>query len=134
MITGEGGPLYLEVEDILALYAVIVGCRVQEAADHLLRVEALEGALYRPLSHAIYGGADLALQAAVLTHGLVSDHPFIDANKRTAGLSCVTFLEENAYELTIPDEELALWIRRLSEGLTPEPFADFLRAGLMRRT
>ena len=129
MIVGEGGLLYLEVEDVLVLHMTVLSCSLQEAEARLLWPDRLEAALSRPLWHAYVGG-DIAQQAAVLAHGIVNNHPFIDGNKRTAGLSFVTFLEENGYEPTIPDEELEPWISNLSQGGDPEAFAAFLRPGL----
>lgn len=47
-------------------------------------------------------GADLAYptgleQAAAFLHSLVNNHPFVDANKRTAFLACLYFLERCGY-------------------------------------
>jgi prophage maintenance system killer protein len=69
----------------------MVGESVPEALDQLRSRETLEGALGRPQSYAHYEEADLALQAAVLAHGIAETQPFIDGNKRTAlsrGGSC----------------------------------------------
>ena len=41
-------PVYLIFEDLLELYAAIVGGTAQQAADHLRSRQALEGALARP--------------------------------------------------------------------------------------
>jgi prophage maintenance system killer protein len=48
----------------------------------------LESALGRPRAHAHYDGVDLALQAAVLAHGLAEGQFFIDGNKRSASSRC----------------------------------------------
>ncbi len=92
MIAGEGGLLYLEIEDVLVLYGAVFSCTEQEAADQLRSHEGLESALSRPLMYAHYQAADLALQAAVLAHGIAEGQPFIEGNKRTAALACITFL------------------------------------------
>ena len=93
MIAGEGGLLYLEIEDVLVLYGAVFGCSEQEAADQLRNREGLESALSRPLMYAHYQAADLALQAAVLAHGIAEGQPFIEGNKRTAALACIAFLK-----------------------------------------
>jgi hypothetical protein len=54
MILGEGGLLYLELEDVLVLYASLFNYSEQEAADRLRSDDALEGALSRPLMYAHY--------------------------------------------------------------------------------
>ncbi|WIG59084.1 MAG: Death on curing protein, Doc toxin [Ktedonobacterales bacterium] len=65
-----------------------------------IRSEALlRSAIERPFSSL---GADLAYptgleQAAALLHSLVNNHPFVDANKRTAFLACLYFLERCRY-------------------------------------
>lgn len=67
----------------------------------------LEGALARPATHAHYQDADLALQAAVLAHGIAKTQPFIDGNKRAALVAMLTFLEINGARLQATDRELA---------------------------
>ena len=84
--TGDGAPAYLDLEDALGLYAVIIDATVEQAADHLRDRGGLEGALGRPRSYADYQSADLALQAAVLAHGIAESQTFIDGNKRLAPL------------------------------------------------
>ena len=134
MILSEDGLLYLELEDILVLYAALFNCTEQEAADQLRSREGLEGALSRPLMYAHYQGADLALQAAVLAHGIAEGQPFVEGNKRTAALACVAFLEENGYNLTASQTEIAAWVLDLSTGETPENLGDYIRAALVRAT
>jgi Fic/DOC family len=90
---GTGEPLYLELADALQLYAAIIGGTLAQAADQLRDQGALEGALGRPRSYADYEDADLALQAAVLAHGIAESQAFIDANKRLALVVMLTFLE-----------------------------------------
>ncbi len=65
-------PVYLILEDALEIYAAIIGATAAQAADHLRSRDALEGALARPAQYAHYQQADLALQAAVLAHGIAA--------------------------------------------------------------
>jgi death-on-curing family protein len=88
----------------------MVGESVPEALDQLRSRDALEGALGRPQSYAPYEEADMALQAAVLAHGIAETQPFIDGNKRTALIAMLTFLELNGFRVTACDPELAEWI------------------------
>jgi death-on-curing protein len=109
-VTGgeEEAPLvYIDVELILHLYASLFGCSADQAADQLPSPAALEGALSRPMYHAHNAGADLALQAAVLCHGIAEIQPFIDGNKRTALAAMLTFLRANDVQLEASDAELA---------------------------
>ena len=70
--------IHLEFVDVLEIYAAIIDSTTNQAADHLRDHSGLEGALARPAMHAHYQGADIALQAAVLAHGIAEGQLFID--------------------------------------------------------
>lgn len=78
-------------------------------------------------------GADLALQAAVLAHGIAEGQPFIDGNKRIALLTMNVFLMVNGLDLNAPAEELYRWMLRLSEGMSVDQLASLLRPYLVAR-
>jgi death-on-curing protein len=120
-------PVYLILEDILEIYAAIIGGTAAQAGDHLRSRDALEGALGRPAHYAHYEQADLSLQAAVLAHGIAETQPFIDGNKRAALVAMLTFLEINGYRVRATDRELADWIISLSRATSPEELAEMLR-------
>lgn len=128
--------IYLQLEDALELYATIIDSTPSQAADHLRNRPGLEGALARPATYAHYENADLALQAAVLAHGIAEGQFFIDANKRLALVLMLTFLELNGYQVQAPDPELADWILDFASGTTPEELAVRIRTALIpaRRT
>jgi death-on-curing protein len=83
------------------------------------------------MTYAHYQGADLAMQAAVLAHGICEAQPFVEGNKRTALAAMLTFILVNGYELSTSQEELAGWIIRLSEGIEPADLASRIRAPLI---
>lgn len=126
----EGDFVYLGVDDALEIYAAIFGLTVTQAADHLRSRDALEGALGRPAAYAHYQEADLALQGAVLAHGIAETQSFVDGNKREALIALIAFLELNGYVLVADDPELASWIISFSAGATPEEVGGQLRARL----
>lgn len=126
----ETEPTYLEFDDALELYAAIVGCSAAQAADHLRAPAGLHGALGRPATYARYEAADLALQAAVLAHGLAEGQLFIDGNKRIGLIAMLTFLEINGVRVEATDRELADWILSLAAGTTPEQLAEQLRTAM----
>jgi death on curing protein len=129
--TVEGGPLYLALEDVLALYAEIFSCSEREARDQLRDRAGLESALSRPEMYAHYQAADLAMQAAVLAHAIAEGQYFVDGNKRTALAACLTFLRINGYDVTASQKERADWILGLSHGRTVEErLASRLRSAL----
>lgn len=130
--SGGHEPVYLTLEDILELFAAIIGGSPAEASNQLRSTDGLAGALARPATHAHYEDADLALQAAVLAHGIAETQPFIDGNKRIALVAMLTFLEINGTRLQATDPELAGWIIGLSAGSTPEDLADEIRSAAQR--
>lgn len=118
---------YLELDDALELYAAIIGGTAAQAEHHLRNRSGLESALARPETYAHYEDADLALQAAVLAHGIAESQCFIDGNKRLALVAMLTFFDVNGYRVEATDPELADWIISLSAGTTPEELANVLR-------
>lgn len=73
MVEGQSGeiePVYLTLTDILELHALIIGAAAAEAAGQLRNRAGLESTIARPETYAHYQDADLALQAAVLAHGI----------------------------------------------------------------
>ena len=96
--------VYLSSEDILVIAGHACGDRqvVVRAAG------LLESAAHRP-SAAMFGEEaypDPVDKAAALLQSLAINHPFFDGNKRTAWLSCVTFLAMNGVDLR-PDIDAA---------------------------
>ena len=90
----------------------------------------LDSALARPQQLHSYGDPppDLADLAASLAFGLARNHPFVDGNKRTAAVTCETFIMLNGAVLAADD--LALYPRyvALAEGsLSEAEFAAWLR-------
>jgi len=48
---------------------------------------------------------DIAKCAAILWHDIITNHPFLDGNKRTATESMLMLIELNNYELRCPPNE-----------------------------
>lgn len=71
---------YLTAEQVFTLYAAVFQCTEQQAEDQLRSRAGLESALARPQFYAHYEAADLAMQAAVLAHGIAETQPFIEGN------------------------------------------------------
>ncbi|MGW6967442.1 type II toxin-antitoxin system death-on-curing family toxin [Streptomyces zaomyceticus] len=96
--------VYLSAEDVL----VIADHAVDD--QHIVVRDAglLESAVHRP-SAAMLGEEaypDLVDKAAALLQSLAINRPFLDGDKRTAWLSCVTFLAMNGIQLR-PDIDAA---------------------------
>ena len=98
--------LFLDVEDVLELHATQLN--VFGGAAGLRDRGLLESAVAQPQASF---GADFtheglfAMAAAYLFH-VVSNHPFVDGNKRAGLLSAVVFLEVNGISLDHPADAL----------------------------
>ncbi|MFB7578027.1 type II toxin-antitoxin system death-on-curing family toxin [Streptomyces hydrogenans] len=96
--------VYLSAEDVL----VIAGYAVDDQVVVVRDAGLLESAVHRP-SAAMFGEEaypDLVDKAAALLQSLAVNRSFVDGNKRTAWLSCVTFLAMNGVQLR-PDIDAA---------------------------
>ncbi|MFE9912351.1 type II toxin-antitoxin system death-on-curing family toxin [Streptomyces clavifer] len=96
--------VYLSSEDILVIAGYACGDMQVVVRDAGL----LESAAHRP-SAAMFGEEaypDLVDKAAALLQSLAINHPLFDGNKRTAWLSCVSFLAMNGVDLR-PDIDAA---------------------------
>jgi len=88
----------------------------------------LESALNRPRHQWTYTQADLPSLAAAYAYGIAKNHPFIDGNKRTAGVICDTFLRRNGLKVDVKNDEWYDAVYALAAGETAEEaFADWLR-------
>jgi death-on-curing protein len=88
----------------------------------------LESALARPRNLHGYGEEDLCALAAAYAAGIVSNHPFVDGNKRTGFIAATLFLHENGLRLTAPEAEAVVMTLGLASGELPEAgFAAWLR-------
>lgn len=98
--------MQLEEGDEIAFLGLEVVHYIHELAlkegglQGLLKVQDLESALGRPQNaHSYTGENDLVTLAAYYWHGVSSAHGYCDANKRTAFLAALTFLEMNGIEI-----------------------------------
>lgn len=66
------------------------------------------------------GGTDayptVVQKAAALLHALAGTQPFIDGNKRTAWLCCVTYLEEHGHEISADDDDVIELVMAVAVG------------------
>jgi len=90
----------------------------------------LESALAQP--RASFGGQDLhqtlADKAAVLAFSLISNHPFVDGNKRIGHYAMRVFLRRNRHTLVAPVDEQEIVILSVAAGkMNREAFTDWVR-------
>jgi death on curing protein len=111
---------------LIALHGGVAGLR-----DHAL----LKSVLARPQQHFTCSeSADIIDLAGIYTAGIVSNHPFVDGNKRTGFVVGILFLELNGYRFTAAEEEAARAVLALASGALDESgYAAFLRSNVTRR-
>jgi death-on-curing protein len=99
----EIGVEFLTVKEVVLMHAELVDR--YGGAQGIREPRLLESAVMRPLQSACYGDAaehDLPKLAASLAYGLVSDHVFVDGNKRIGFAAAAVFLARNRCEFS-PD-------------------------------
>ena len=122
--------LYLELTDVIGLYADLFGLDEEGAQDRLRNEDGLRSALNRPRTYAHYMKADIAPQGAALAHGIAEGQPFLEGNKRIGLIVLRTFLTINGYDVEASQEEKADWMIALSRGQTVDELAERIRAVL----
>ena len=109
-------PDFLSLEDVLALHAMQLA-RYGGGAG--MRDQGLlESALAQPA--ATFDGQliheDLLAMAAAYLFHIVSNHPFVDGNKRTGLLSALVFLDLNGFAFEHGSEALYELTMAVAEG------------------
>ena len=124
------GPVWIDEREALILHERLLV--LYGGAAGVRDAGLLQSALARPRQHAAYAeGADLLHLAALITAGVVRNHPFVDGNKRTGFLLGALFLELNGYRFTARQEEAANAILALAAGhLDERGYAAFLAANV----
>jgi death on curing protein len=109
-------PEFLDIDDVLEMHTEQIA--EHGGSDGVRDMGLLDSAVAQPMVQ--FGGEflneDLFEMAAALHISLVSNHPFIDGNKRTALLAAVTFLDINGVPLEYPSDALTDLTRRVAEG------------------
>ena len=119
---------YLYPKQLLYLYQRIIE---QTGGTIGLRDQGLlESAAYRP--QATFGGQDLYpdlfSKAAALGHSLISNHPFVDGNKRVGFEAMRITLRLNDYDLHASLEDKFDFVMEIAKGkLTEQAIANWLK-------
>ena len=90
----------------------------------------LESAVYRP--QASFGGQefypDLFLKVAALGHSIISNHPFIDGNKRVGYEAMRLMLRWNGFDIKAPLVKKFKFVMSIAEGnVNEQTIADWIR-------
>ena len=127
--------LYLTADEVWAINDKVL--KAQGGATLLRDRGVLESAIMRPQMRAYYEGADIVEQVATLVVALALAHPFVDGNKRTAGIAGDVFLrlnglciEADGYEF---GEELRTVVDTIGDRTAVEMrFRNWLRAHVVQ--
>lgn len=97
---------YLSEEEILLIHHQLVK---RYSGSHGTRdLERLKSVAQAPAQE-IFGQEqypDIFEKAAVYTRNIISDHPFIDGNKRTGMAAAAMFLKRNGYQFVAKEGEV----------------------------
>jgi death-on-curing protein len=112
----SGEPEFLDVEDVIELHATQL--EVYGGSSGLRDRGLLESAVAQPQAsfegEFAHGGL-FEMAAAYLFH-IVSNHPFVDGNKRAGVLAAVVFLDVNGISIDHPSEALYALTMGVAEG------------------
>lgn len=101
------GIRYLTIEALIRINAHLICLQTPEEPVGVLKPGELSSSQQRPAQHRYWTQEqDMFVLAAVLMESLIRNHPFQNANKRTAAMAGALFLLINGYELTAPGHEL----------------------------
>jgi death on curing protein len=120
--------IYLTAEQILFLHARLVA---EIGGSHGVRdLGLLLSDVGRPQTsfdnQDMY--PDLFMKAAALMDSLISNHPFVDGNKRTGIAAAALFLDANGYRLQLSNMELEKFtLEAARSGHTIEDIAAWLQ-------
>lgn len=90
---------------------------------------AFESAVAKIGNYLAYEAADLASCAAALAFGLAKNHPFNDANKRTAYLAMDSFLRVNGFKIVAPeDEQVEQMVALASSAVSQEQMGQWVKS------
>ena len=118
---------YLTVDEVLALHSRIIAS--SGGSPGVREPNVLDSAVAQP--QMTFGGVDLystvARKAAALGHSLISNHPFIDGNKRVGHAAMEVMLLLNGHEIVASvDEQEEVIIAVASGTMSRDEFASWV--------
>jgi death-on-curing protein len=102
----QNDPVFLNLDDILQIHLDTIS--IEGGSDGVRDIALIDSAVAAP--KATFGGEylheDLAAMTAALMFALISNHGFVDGNKRVGTLSALVFRSVNGEESFPPAQEL----------------------------
>ncbi|SPY78168.1 death-on-curing family protein [Providencia rustigianii] len=108
-ISGEfvEGINYLSTDDLININRKLIELQTPNEPIEVLNFNNLSSSQSRPSQVKYYEQTgDMFVLASVLIESLIQNHPFANANKRTAMMAGYVFLLLNGYELTAPEDDV----------------------------
>ena len=126
---------YLTVEEVSALHSMIIA--TSGGSTGFRDRGVLESAVAQP--QMTFGGVDLyitiARKAAALGHSLISNHPFIDGNKRVGHAAMEVMLVLNGYDIVATVDEQERVILAVASGtMSREEFTSWIETRVVEQT
>ena len=112
---------------------VVIAIHSEQIAQHgggpgILDKGRLSSAMARPQNQVEYDDPSVFDLAAAQTFGIISNHPFVDGNKRTGFLAAYVFLVLNGWELDAAESHAVAAVLDLATGKIDEPtFSTWLK-------
>lgn len=125
---------YLTLVQLLEIHQRVI--QQSGGAAGILRLDGLEAALAQPRQtfEAVELHATLVEKAAALGYALISNHPFVDGNKRTGHAAVELFLLLNEYEIRAGIDEQEQLILGIAAGrISRQEFAEWLSEHMVHR-
>ncbi len=118
---------WITIEDLVGIHEQVIA--ETGGSSGVSYPGGLEAARARPFSG--FGEEevfpDLQSKVAALIHSVISSHPFVDGNKRTALVAADACLRLNGYRL-VPSEELEPFFWAIARGeKSVEAIADWIK-------
>ncbi|MBV6621902.1 MAG: type II toxin-antitoxin system death-on-curing family toxin [Rivularia sp. (in: Bacteria)] len=120
------------MEPVWVKESVVIAIHRRQLAEHGgiegIRDEGLlESALFRPQNKFYYENPSIFELAAAYGYGIVKNHPFVDANKRTSYIVTRIFLILNGYDIKASEtEKYDIWIRLASGQINEDELAGWI--------
>jgi death-on-curing protein len=119
-------PVWIHFQTVIALHDVLLA--EFGGASGIRDESLLESALARPPNLWFHEKPSIFRLAAVYTHGIVKNHPFVDGNKRASHVIGGIFLERNGQTLNASEEVATATTMDLAGSqLTEDGFTLWLR-------
>jgi len=126
---------YLTVEEVLALHSRLIA--TSGGGRGLRDANALDSAVAQP--QMTFSGIELyetiARKAAALGHSLISNHPFIDGNKRVGHAAMEVMLRLNGHEIVAAVDDQEETILAVANGtMSREDFTSWVEQHAVERS